>query len=239
MKINLNHLLWLTPFVSFLVGYVIMASFFKPQQIVTPTLVGKTITEAIRIASMHDLSLRISAEKDDSDLPDGTIISQTPTAQTAIKARQSIYIVLSKKPALEQTPNFLQKSAQEIVELAQKKGIQLKTYELPSSTTPAGHCIAQIPAPSTSLEQKNVVVYLCNDTLKPVIMPNFKGQALPEVQEFLQLHAITPAIVYANPFGQAPGLQQSVVVDQRPLPGTLVTLSTEKPLLVQLQVTNT
>lgn len=239
MKINFNHLLWLTPFASFLIGYAIMASFFKPQHIETPALVGKTIVDAVRIASKHDLSLRISAEKDDSDLPDGTIISQTPSAQTIIKARQAIYIVLSKKPALEQTPNLLQKSASEIAEIAQKKGIQVKTYQLPSSNTPANCCIAQTPAPGTPLERKNMAVYLCNDTLKPVIMPNFKGQLLPDVQEFLQLHGITPSIIYTNPLGQAAPLQQNIVVDQRPLPGTLVTLSPEKPLLIQLQVTNT
>lgn len=93
---NLKKILWLMPFASFLIGYQIINIFKNQNEIIVPNFVGKTLNQAIKVASDNNLNLRISAEKEDSQLPEGTIISQIPNRQK-IKPNQSIYLVISKK----------------------------------------------------------------------------------------------------------------------------------------------
>lgn len=236
MKLLLQQLLWLAPFSCFLTGYLLMAFLFKPVEFKTPSLVGKSIQEAIKITNKHDLHIKIVAETDDPDLPDGTIISQTPTADTLIKARQSVYMVISQQPALLTTPSFLNKPHQEITSYAENKGITLKTYLLASNSTAADHCIAQYPAPANPLVTKSIITYICSDVLKPVIMPNFKGKSFEEVQEFLQLHNIASSVTHIFPQEEHHTCQNCTIYDQRPLAGSIITLRKDKPLHVQLQL---
>lgn len=197
---------------------------------------GKTLNEAIKIASFHDLSIKISKEKDDADLPDGTIISQIPAADTLIKARQSIYLIVSKKPAIMPMPNFMQKNLAEIKQEAEAKEITLKIYELSSENTANNCCIAHYPAPNMKVRDKNAIIYSANDSLKPVIMPALKGKSVNEVLEFLQLHGLQAQLIHANLIEQGHSCSHCIVFDQRPLAGSIISWTKEKPLQVQLHV---
>ncbi len=232
---HLSHHLWLLPFLGFIIGYGGISYFHTNKIVKTPALVGKTIEKSVAILSACNLNIRIIDHKSDSDLPEGTIVSQTPAAGKSIKENQTIYVVTAQKPAAITMPNFYNKSASQITAELEKLGLQAKFYALPADN-PHDRCIAQYPSPGNELQANTITIYTAGDC-KPMIMPNFKGKLLDEVVEFLSLHGITPTILQAQQ-STAPGMynHQPVILDQRPVAGSLVTWTADKPLHVQLQV---
>ncbi len=201
----------------------------------TPSLVGKRLDEAVAILSDNNLNLRLLAQKEDADLAPGTIISQTPSAQQKIKPRQSVYLVLSKKPLELLAPHLLAKSTDERKALLATMPIRIKEFQVPS-TYPKGFCVAQDPGPQQSIENNQIMLYTSDGGNKPIIWPDFTDKLVSEVQEFLQSHGINPEIMHHLPPNEAHTCATCQVIEQRPLAGSLLMLNPENPLRVQLRV---
>jgi len=54
-------------------------------QIQAPALVGKQLQNAVALLSQKNLNVRFITQKEDPDLPHGTILSQTPAAGRNVK----------------------------------------------------------------------------------------------------------------------------------------------------------
>jgi len=221
------------PFLSFLLGYQIFNYFFTTTKIEVPTLIGKSINEASKTLSDLNLNLRILAEKEDQDLPAAIVIDQTPLRKK-IKPNQSVYLVVSKKPAALKMPDLRNKELNEIKQEVQKLGIQIKTYSIASSTI-KNLCIAQFPSPGEIIDKSaKVILYLSSGLKKPVLLPNFSGIALKEVIEFLNLQGVKYNIIlYNNQLNYDPTLNY-LVIDQKPLAGSILQL--DENLNIQLLV---
>lgn len=233
----LRNLLCFLPFFAFAIGYYAVSFIFKSKTITAPALVGKPIDKAVTLLSDHNLNVRIVGTKSDTDLPEGTIVSQTPTAGLKIKENQTMYVVVAKKPAALLSPDLKGKTLSAAHHIAQDLCITLKSHAIPCDSSP-DNCIAQFPAAGQELENNNLIVYISTSSSKPVIMPQCKDMLVTEVVSFLQLHGITPTILHTHSELLSAHHQctSCKVIDQRPLAGSLVTTSPEKPLTVQLQV---
>ena len=107
---QIRSFLWLTPFASFIFGYLLIA-LLHPQPIIkTPALIGKTLDQAILILSQANLNLRIVGQKEEAQLPEGTIISQTPAPGSSIKEHQALYVTIAKKPVPQAMPSLCRKN---------------------------------------------------------------------------------------------------------------------------------
>ena len=210
-----------------------MYQLFSIDTIQTPTLVGKQLHEIITAISQKNLSLRLLATKEEPDLPEGTILSQKPHTGQLIKPNQSIYIVLSQQPPLPQAPNFIQQSQKRIKQLCKKDNIRTKHYSI-ASNYPTNKCIAQYPAPGQIIKEHHMITYISDGGTKPILLPNFKGQSLELVLEFLENYNIKPVVTHTHRKSNAAG--KLVVIDQRPLAGSLITLNDKNPIRIQLQV---
>lgn len=233
----LRNLLWFLPFFAFAIGYLGISFVFKSKTVNTPALIGKSIDKAIIILSEYNLNIRIVGTKSDADLPEGTIISQTPAAGSKIKENQTMYVMMAKKPAAIIAPDLKNKTISDAQKICQDSGINLNHYPIAYSA-PKDHCIAQLPSAGTELENNTLTIYTSASENKPVIMPSFKNVSIDQVLSFLQLHGIIPTIVHSRPelLGANHQCTQCIVIDQRPLAGSLVILHQEKSLAVQLQV---
>lgn len=233
----LRYLIWFLPFFACAIGYYAVSFVFKSKTVCAPALVGTSLDKAVPILSAHNLNIRIVGTKSDADLPDGTIISQTPTAGLKIKENQTIYVFIAKKPAALIAPDLKAKTINAAEHIAHDLGIILKSYAIPCNTN-ADICIAQIPAPSEELENNTTIVYASAAYAKPVLMPNLKDMPVPEIISFLQLHGITPTIIHTHQELLAAHHQciNCTIIDQRPVAGSLVIMNPEKPLAIQLQV---
>jgi len=229
----LKEYLWLFPFFSFLAGYFLLNWIYHSKKCETPALIGKPLQEAIRLVSNQNLNFRLIEEREDEELPQGTIITQNPHPHMTIKPNKTIFCMASKKPVTV-APNFMCKTYEAIAATLQELGLH-GMYHLVESIYPEGTCFAQTPRPQSILETKSLTLYISADSAKPLLFPNLKNQPVPDAIELLKPYGLTPLITHYSQ--QEPhDCKRCIVTDQRPLSGTIVTLDSQRPLHVQLQV---
>jgi beta-lactam-binding protein with PASTA domain len=224
-----NNYLWLTPFLSFVLGYVVIQQSLHTPEIIAPHCVGKHVHEIVPLITQHNLNLRLIDHKEEAALPEGIILNQTPAAGTAIKQNQPLFIVTTKKPLTAQAPHCTGMHIDELTSLLQTMNIHPRIYYV-SHPYPEKICFAQSPQPDEFLENNKCVLYVSSGNNKPIIWPNFTGLPLHDVIEFLHNYNIQPNIINDSAY------DDSIVIDQRPFAGTLLTLDDNKPLSVQLRI---
>lgn len=227
--------LWLAPFASFFLGYTVICLLVRQPSLPTPAIMGKTIGQAVTLLSEQNLNIRIVGQKEDAQLPDGTVLSQTPAPGTQIKEQQALYVTVSKKVSPQVLMDLVGGQESDARAALEQLSVQANVYKIPADM-PSGTIIAQYPQAGTPAPDNTVILYSAESIKKPLIMPNFKGRLLDEVVAFLDLHGITPSILHAPVFPQDHRCTQCKVIDQRPLAGSFVKHQSEKPLQVQLQV---
>jgi len=238
---RIQSYLWIIPFISFLFGYLLLGTLFQPKEFETPAIVGKQLLSAVSILSDHKLNIRFLAQKQDPDLPQGTILSQKPLPRRKIKTNQAVYVVISKKPPKTPCPTLLNKPLESIVKELEKKNIRNKSYFLPSKH-PKNSCLAQYPCPLTPLKGKNIITYVSDGNKKPVILPDFKNKKIIEVVEFLRKYEPQIKIeIIHSPSCKFDHIcdENCIVSDQRPLAGSIVKLDDKNPISVHLKIIRT
>lgn len=233
---KLQNYLWSIPFLSFLAGYFALQRISNVDHLAAPTIVGRQLQNAVAELSDKNLNLRLITQKEDPDLPEGTILSQTPAPGQKIKPHQSMYVVISKTARSIAAPNLLNKPHLIIKKELESLGVRQKNHIL-SSNRPSNRCIAQTPAPGKLIQNGKITTYLSSGNKKPVLVPNLKGKSVSDVAEFLHQFNVKLEILHAS--GKLNGHtcdSDCIISDQRPLAGSIVTLDDQKPLLVHLQV---
>lgn len=234
---NIKNYFWVFPFLSFLIGYFVMEHVSRIAELEAPSIVGQHLQEAIEKLSNKDLNIRFIAQKEEPDLPQGTILSQTPLPGQKIKPHQALYVVVSKKPPAIAAPSLLNKSKDLLDKELNAMGIRKKAYYLPSNL-PINSCIAQLPMPGNPIDDEKITIYLSSENKKPVLLPDFRKKTIHEVREFLQQYNIEINLVHTTKKDKKLNEKnpQNIISDQRPLPGSIVNLDDKKTLIIQLQV---
>lgn len=231
---NLKNFLWLTPFASFILGYMVMQKLLHIPQTTTPHLVGKQIHEILPIMTQHNLNIRLIDQKEEADLPEGIILNQTPAAGISIKPNQPVFIVTTKKPIALRAPQCIGIQSNELYNQLITQGIQPRMYHV-SHPYPENICFAQSPQHNEPLEKNKLTLYISAGNNKPIIWPDFTNVPLQEVVDFLEMHQIKPDIITDNNnMFYTP--EKHIIIDQRPFAGTLLTLDESKPISVQLRI---
>ena len=228
------HLCILVPFIGFLSGYLFLHHYLQKTTITTPSLIGKSLYEASVVLAQKNLGLRILQAKEDPLLPEGTIILQLPLPHQLMRPHQCIFVTISKKPQPDRAPDFLGKNHHQITVDASDTQLALKCIWLKSSY-PQGTCFAQYPAPGDTVTNRKIISYLSSGKDPLYIIPNLKGLPCGPVQEHLtkqkiQVELYDSTSTLCNPDDST----DLKIVNQSPLAGTIVDLS--KELCMQLQV---
>lgn len=221
MKAHIKNMLWIIPFLTFAAGYYAMSFFYKTPYLATPNLIGLSLHDALDTISATKLNLKLVGHKQDSDLPEGTILSQNPLPDSSIKAHQTIYCICSQKPPAVKAPALIDKNRQNIIDMLQSQRIRYKIYYVPSKA-PFNTCIAQSPQADEPLDHNAIVVFLSDGNQKPFLWPNFVGQPVDDVIDFLHKHSLTPTVVHRYVTSRTHTCKECRVVNQRPLAGTFI-----------------
>lgn len=234
---HVKNMLWTIPFISFMGGYLLLQSYFGNNKTTVPLLVGKPIKQAVCLLSEHMLIPRIIAEKEDPHMPVGTIIQQKPAHGTSIRWHQTVMLTVSKLPDPVLVPQVVGKKVADMVPQLSKMGIQAQVYELPSYDAVQGVCFAQWPSAGHEIKPDGKLILYCSkNTQKPYIVPDFRGTSLVQAQQVCEQHAITCQVIHQYVAAEDHDCAACVVINQRPLPGTLLTFDPTKKLLFQFQV---
>ena len=222
IKRFLVSFLWVIPFIGFMMGYILMRGLTHTEIITVPSVMGLHLTDAIRALSSDRLNVRILAEKEDPDLNEGMILSQTPEPGTLVKPHQSIFLVITCKPLKPQAPTLLGSTLTQAQVRARSATIALQTYTL-ESPSPNERVIAQSVMPQRDVEGGVLTIYTSKGSTPLRIFPQLRGRKPDEVISFFGLYDIPVDLK---------GLQSGSIKDQRPLAGTLIDI--RKPLVVQI-----
>lgn len=225
-----KNLLWILPFLFFLAGYLITSSLFHTPTIEIPSVVGKQLDQAFALLSADQLTIQLLDQKEDADLADNTVVSQIPVPGQHAKHRQTVFLSISKQPAALMAPSFIGKQLIEIEREAHASKLRLKIYFI-ASVYPVNNCIAQIPMAAEPIPDSTIIVYISKGTSKEIIWPNFKNKPLHQVIDFLAHHNITPQLI-ETPTNQTD--EYTIVIDQRPLAGSIISLDEKHLPIVQL-----
>jgi len=230
-SINIKKLFWLFPFIVFACGYFIPYFFLKHEAYETPNIMGKSVHEALKIISPLHINSRVIYYKQDDTLPAGTVISQVPTPGQKIKAHQTIFLTLSQKSKPLTTADYTGKKINSEEENTFKKlGIYYQKVPV-FSLAPEETCIAQHPQPESINKEKRLILYSAQHHKPIVLMPDLIGQPLQAVEDFLDNHNVPYKIVTTSFVFE---WQNSYVIEQRPLAGTLIDLTTPHPVTIKI-----
>jgi beta-lactam-binding protein with PASTA domain len=232
--VKFKDILWTIPFICFISGYTLLYIFFQYDEIYTPSVVGKSLEEALEILSKQNLNARLLAQKEDPNLPAGIIISQIPHAGEKIKPYQALLFVVSKKVSL-QAPQCINKLVDTCIEELKKFDIHTKIQYVPS-LYPQGMCIAQKPDPQQTLIQPSITLYAAIPETRSIIWPQFVGKPVTEVAEFLQIHQINPEIIHQLITNHKHTCNNCIIIDQRPQAGSIFIFDEKNLPYVQLLV---
>lgn len=233
LSLKLYYYLSILPFIGLLSGYFFLYWLFSTNSIATPLLIGKNLNEAVKIISDHNLNIRILKEKEDRDLPEGTIISQIPMAHQTIRPNQIVFCVVSSKPPVTYAPYVIGKKTKEMTELFINKAIYHKSFPLPSHY-PEGYCLTQIPAPHKPLTDKTMITYVSAGSCNIVIFPSLIGKKITEVQELLDPYGFNIQVFHSTSLAKNHQCTSCVIADQKPLPGSFIDL--KKTLTLHINV---
>jgi len=229
---NIKDWLWAFPCLFFIGGYLLIAFFIKSDPFSMPSLIGLSLHDACVTLTEHNLNGRIMYQKDDPDFDDGTVLQQKPFSSQKVRAGQSVFLVISRKPKNTRAPGYLGLSRSDIVSHAQKSGIKLKFFLLPSHI-PTSVCIAQLPNKDDELHEKNMILYISEGSPSLCIMPSLYNKTLHEVEEFCLRYGMRYTI---HEIGLEHGSNKNrVVVGQRPLAGSFITTTCLPVIHIQLQ----
>ncbi len=242
---NPKNPIWLAiPFLLFFSGYILMSFVTQVPEVDTPSLLGKQLNEAVSILSKLNLNARILNQKEDLELPEGTIISQTPKSGSKIKPNQSVFIITTKKPGKEKAPSFIglkisenpdnSLNNSEVAEFANSKEIKTKIYKL-KSNYPTDTVVSQSPEVDYEFpDQKNKTVLLYvssgNETLR--IFPDLRSKSVNHIKSFLSENGLKFEIIHPYAIEPSHTCQNCAAKDQRPLAGSLI--NPEKPFTVYI-----
>jgi len=237
MKFNFAKsfgLLWFLPFVGFLIGYFLIGHFLQKNDFAAPNLIGKNLYDSIQIVSKNRLGIRLMNQREDQTMPEGIVLDQFPRPDQKIRPNQNIFVTLSTRQRSVTMPDVWGKKQKEAIDLLAQKSLEAQVLRL-NSTYAKGMIMAQIPAAGQPLVTKKTMLFVSSGAPTLSIMPSFKGHKLSAVSSVLQNLDVRAELVHIKPQAPEHVCNDCVVVDQQPVPGSIVDLAGSIHIQLQMQ----
>lgn len=220
--------MWLLPFIAAATGYFVVSRMSIVPEYPLPAISGLSLREALVKLSELQLAARVSRVQERDDCPDGTVVAQVPGAGTRVKPQQTVFLTISVEREKSTIPDLVGRSRAECEEILSALGIKTEVIFV-SENSAADTCISQDPEAGSSFVS-SVYIFIARAKNSAEIIPDFRGALLSDVEEKCLQRGVR-CVVYRQDRGNVHGAFLTVV-DQRPLPGTIVRISPELVLQV-------
>jgi len=192
-----------------------------PERIEVPSLVGKSVMEAVLLLSEHDLSLRVVGKEYSSQIPRGVIVSQIPSPGVRVNKNRRIEVVISEGTRLVNTPLLMGKGLAEAKIYLFQQGLKLGSISYTYSNLPKGEVISQDPPPEVDMSRDEGVNLLIS--LGPretqFFMSDLIGEKVERAKQLTERLSLKIGEIKEVPSSGSEG----VIISQFPSPGSLVT----------------
>ncbi|MFZ0957629.1 MAG: PASTA domain-containing protein [Candidatus Sulfotelmatobacter sp.] len=159
------------------------------QEVVVPTLVGLSPTEAERAVSGPGLLVEIERQYYSPQIPEGRIMSQVPLPGTKVRRGWQVRVAQSLGPLRVVIPDVTGQSEHAAELNIRRRGLELvSTAEVQIEGLPPDQVLAQSPAANASQVAAPKISLLLTATPDPEVftMPSFLGQPLGSASRTLQ-----------------------------------------------------
>ena len=161
-------------------------------EISVPSLIGMTVEEAEEFlaslsGSRSGFTLRVEGHENDF-ADEGTIISQTPDAETAVNTAREIKVIVSDGPNTFTLEDYteLKLTYDEIEKELSEKGVKVEKKEESSDNFPAGTIIRQEPAAGEEVNTGDTVTLYVSTGSEKNVVPSVIGDTEEEARILIE-----------------------------------------------------
>lgn len=167
-------------------GIAFAAGAFSGDPVVVPDLTGKTLEQATEMAEEVGFKVEEGDLVNDPDVPEGSVVSQTPEANSTAKKGTTIRVNLSKGPGDGQVPDLKGKTQEQAEELLVANGFKLGTVTRGPSDLEEGKIYEQSPeAGTTQKEGTRVNIMISDGSQAKVQVPYLIGKDIDAAKALL------------------------------------------------------
>lgn len=191
--------------------------------VTVPSLAGETLADAnaeiVRLKLRSDVIERTPS----NHYPKGVVVNQEPLAGMHVRAGRQISLVVSSGMQTELMPDVRYQSMREAgLDLSHARLQLAKTLYVKNDDVPAGHVIAQSPAPLVSVtEGTPVTLTVSRGGAAQVNVPVFTGMSVDGARALAAAAHVKLGQIVWTPLGRN-GPPHGRVVAQKPAPGTRI-----------------
>ena len=164
-------------------AFMSMSGNSKPDTVQVPKVVGQTLTQAEN--TLNASGLRLGTETAEaSDRPEGTILSQDPSAGESLEKGQAVNVTVSGGPGQTVVPNVVGMTSPENAS-KQLESSKLKLGDVQSrdSDQPQGYVLSQSPEQGTNVDAGTEVNITVSNGL--VLVPDVVGDSEQQARSAL------------------------------------------------------
>ena len=179
-------------FFSFLIVFLILDKIILPlyvssEEIVIPSVKGKTIDEATYILDSKGFDVIIADTVYGNDVPAGKILFQRPDAGKIVKSGRNIYLFVSGGEKISIVPSLKGKSVIDSKFSLERVGLKVGKIEYLQSNFPKDMVFDQQFAEGTKLKRGSTVnIYVSAGNLTgDIVVPDLIGKSLTEARQIL------------------------------------------------------
>jgi len=204
--------------VAFMTGLLLFNNLVMPRfihsnaEVAVPDLTSLTYEQAEQALRALGLTLSRSGERFDPSVPRGFVLSQDPPADTPVRGRKRVMVVVSLGEEFSSVPSLFGESLRSARFLLQRSGLRVSgvTYS-PSEEVGEGLVASTDPPAETVLPRNGAVALLISTGTgeESYVMPDLLGREILGVRRHLEslgYHVVTPpaapsvgAIVFQDP----------------------------------------
>ncbi|NLG68131.1 MAG: Stk1 family PASTA domain-containing Ser/Thr kinase [Firmicutes bacterium] len=194
-----------------------------PQEVMVPTVVGRTEAEARAILAQQSLEYGVDQRISSDSVPMGHVILQDPEPGRRVREGRRVWVTLSLGPEVGVVPDVVGRPLREAQVAITQGGFVLGevTTRYEARLTP-NTVVLQDPAAGSRLEKGrpiHLVVSRGDEPLQTVTLPDFTGLPLEQVRAQIESLGLQLGSTWAQP---DPNFPDGTVIDQNPMPGSEV-----------------
>ncbi len=165
-----------------------------PERYEVPKLRGVKFTEVAGLLEENNLTVGEVTEKYDEQVPDGVVVSASPSAGTELRRDTPVDVVVSKGPKPIRIPDFTGKSAERAEARLTELGFTVERSEENSDTVDKGDVISQDPDSGKGFKDDTVTLVVSKGPVL-VQVPDLQAKSVSDATSELASLGLKVSVV--------------------------------------------
>lgn len=171
-------------------AFYVQGIFGGPDEVEMPELVGLELEEAIEIIEANNLEYEIE-ETHDSEVPENTVISQSPSGGISVREGSTVDLRISIGPDVALVPNLIHERRVDVALILEEAGLTSGEVTYEESDFPEGVIIDQSPGFRSEVPSGSAVDYTVSEG-RPETMPDLSGLTRIEAERIIRQTGLIP-----------------------------------------------